>query len=217
MSLVSLCHCPQASYLPAFLKMRKCCIMMITSSSRKSSEKEGSGCKSPNTSLVKLQLPAEVFYKAAGWSFWILPFSFPAISSDGEFGMLQRFSTLPVCPLRSRVHGVRPRHPAVPQALSKGIQRVLQTHGDVWGLVARGYGVYQVSKPALFLSGSQSNISDLKTSQIILKQTVLTCSITSALIFPSVCVTARFLGRKLNSCFYHLPRRWIENLCRQLL
>lgn len=65
MSLVSLSHCPQASYLPAFLKMRKCCIMMIISSSRKSSEKEGSGCKSPNTSLVKLQLPAEMFYKAA--------------------------------------------------------------------------------------------------------------------------------------------------------
>lgn len=64
------------SLSPGFLiaclpKIHKCCVMMISSSNRQSSEKEGRGygCESPNASCDKLQLHAEMFYKTAVCSY----------------------------------------------------------------------------------------------------------------------------------------------------
>lgn len=80
------------------------------------------------------------------WLYLLSSFSFPAFPSHGESGMLPWFPPVPVRPLCPGVHGVRPGHAPVPPALPESVQRVLQAHGDVWGLLARGYGMHKVRK-----------------------------------------------------------------------
>lgn len=81
---------------------------------------------------------------AIEFSFFFSPLA--ALPPHGEPGMLPGFPSLPVRPVRPGVHGVRAGDAALPPPLPARPQRVLQAHGDVRGLLARGYGVHQVRK-----------------------------------------------------------------------
>lgn len=79
-------------------------------------------------------------------------FLLAALPPHGESGVLPGAAALPLRPLRPRLHRVRPPVPALPPPLPSGQARLLQAHGRLWRLLARGDGVQQVSiSPSVIL------------------------------------------------------------------
>lgn len=126
-------------FIACLPKIFKCCVTVSTFSNNVEKKKV-------MVMVVKALTPRETTYSFTLKcstkllfvliEFSCLCFSFSALPSHGEFGMLPRFPPVPVRALRPGVHGVRPGHAPVSPALPASVQRVLQAHGDVRGLLA---------------------------------------------------------------------------------
>jgi len=214
--------CVSLSLSPGFLiaclpKIRTCCVTMIASSSRQSSEKEGrgGGCESPDISRDQLWLTAEVSYETAVCSCWILPFLFqpfhPMVNLECSRDFRPFLCALyaPVCMEYGRV--TLPCRRLCQRAYSE-CSKLMEMFGVSWP-----EDMECTRWANLFSSESHDKILVWSRLFYVVKQTFKMCSITRGLIFPSICVTACFLGWKLSSYFYHLPKREAENFCGQLL